>query len=322
MDSVIESSFVRYAGGFRTDRVNKGVFMIRKILGIALFLCSASLFQTEPAIAAQAAKGCTRATLQAAVDSYIAAQQAGNLSKMSLASNVKYVQNWGEVNKEEGLWNSPLPVAFHRSILDVDACRTFTEVIVTEGNQYVIGTRLTVENGKISEIESMYTTKRDWLFNAENYLKYSLAEDWRILNADERVDRKTLIAAGDAYFDHFSDRSVQVPWGTPCVRLEGGMYTARNIDDPNNNCNLGFPIDMLPMKDRSYVVDVDMGTVNIFTLFGNPPGAPDSHTYRVVNGKIRYIHTLSLTVPRVDPWDIMGRQPEQKPKSNPPAKTQ
>ena len=293
--------------------------MIRTILSISLFLCSASLFQTEMAMAAQS-KGCTRATLQAAADSYIAAQRAGDPSRMSLASNVKYVQQWTEINKEEGLWNSPLPVAFHRSLLDVDACRTFTEVIVTDGNQYIIGTRLQLEDGKIAEIESLYTKKGDWLFNADNYLKYTVMEDWRILNADERVDRQTLIKAGDAYFDHFSDRNVQVPWGIPCVRLEGGIYTARDFNDPNASCDIGFPVDMLPMTERSYVVDVDMGTVNIFCLFGNPPGAPDSHTYRVVNGKLRYIHTLTLTVPGVPSEQIMGRQPEPKSKSNPPAK--
>ena len=294
--------------------------MIRKILGISLFLCIASLFQTAPAIAAQGANVCTRATLQAAVDSYIAAQRSGDPSKMSLASNVRYVQQWAEINKEEGLWNASLPVAFHRSILDVDACRTFTEVVVVDGNQYIIGTRLKLEGGKIAEIESLYTKNSDWLFNADNYLKYTTMEDWRILNPDERVDRQTLIKAGDAYFDHFSDRSVEVPWGTPCVRLEGGIYTSRDFNDPNASCNIGFPIDMLPMKDRSYVVDVDMGTVNIFTLFGNAPGAPDSHTYRVVNGKLRYIHTLTLTVPGVPSEQIMGRQPDAKAKGNPPAK--
>ena len=287
---------------------------MRTILSTSLLLCSALLFQAESALAAQS-KGCTRVTLQTAVDSYIAAQQTGDPSKMSMASKVKYVENWVEIHKEEGLWNSPLAIAFHRSILDVDACRTFTEAIVTEGNQYVLGTRLTVEDGRISEIESLYTKNGDWAFNAEGYLKYSAAEDWRILNADERVDRQTLIAAGDAYFDHFSDRTVQIPWGIPCSRLEGGVYTTRDFDDPNATCNLGFPIDMLPMTERSYVVDVDMGTVNIFCLFGNPPGAPDSHTYRLVNGKLRYIHTLTKNVPGVPSEQIMGRQPDPKPKS-------
>jgi hypothetical protein len=72
------------------------------------------------------------------------------------------------------------------------------------------------------------------------------------------------------------------------------------------------------MVDRSYVVDEDMGTVNMFLRFGNPPGAPDSHTFRLVNGKLRYVHTLTLNVPGVSSEQIMGRQPERKPKSKMP----
>ncbi len=283
-------------------------------------LCTTSFI--EESIAATQAKGCTREVLQAAVDSYLASLRAGNLSKASLASQVKYIENMTEIKKDQGLWNTPLPIAFHRSLLDVDACRTFTEVIVTEGgNPYVLGTRLKVEDGKISEIDSLVTKKGDWLFNADNYLKYSQAEDWRVLNANERVDRQALISAGNAYFDHFSDRNVQVPFGTPCARLEGGIYTTRNFDDPKASCDIGFPEDKLPIVNRSYVVDVDMGTVNIFCRFGNPPGAPDSHTFRLVNGKFRYVHTLTLNVPGVSSEQIMGRQPKAKPKVQAPGDT-
>jgi hypothetical protein len=292
--------------------------MIRAIFSIALLLCSASFVRAESAVTSQA-EGCTRAVLQTAVDSFLEAQETGDASKISLASSVKYLENWTEIKREQGLWNTPLPIAFHRSFLDVDSCRTFTEVIVTENNPaYVFGTRLKVENGKIAEINSLITKEGDWLFNADNYLKYSKAEDWRVLKPAERVDRQTLIDAGNAYFDHFSDRTVEIPFGTPCARLEGGMYTARDFNDPNASCNVGFPVDRLPMVDRSYVVDVDMGTVNIFLRFGNPPGAPDSHTFRLVNGKLRYVHTLTLTVPGVSPDDIMGRQPKPKPKGKAP----
>jgi len=292
--------------------------MIRAIGSIAILLCSASFVQAESAAASQA-KGCTRAVLQSAIDSYLAAQSSGNLSKVPLASKAKYIENMTEIKKDQGLWNTPLPIAFHRSFFDVDSCRTFTEVIITEGSHpYVLGTRLKVEDGKISEIDSLVTQKGDWLFNAENYLKYSKAEDWRVLNANERVDRQALINAGNAYFDHFSDKAVQVPFGTPCARLEGGMYTTRNFDDPEATCNIGFPEDKLPIVNRSYVVDVDMGTVNIFCRFGNPPGAPDSHTFRLVNGKLRYVHTLTLNVPGVSSEQIMGRQPKAKPKGQAP----
>jgi hypothetical protein len=289
--------------------------MNRAIVSIAILLCSISFVQAQSSATGQA-KGCTRAVLQAAVDSYLAAQESGSPSKMSLASKVKFIENMTEIKKEQGLWNTPLPIAFHRSLLDVDYCRTFTEVIVTEGkNPYVLGTRLRVEDGKISEIESLVTKKGDWLFNADNYLKYSKAEDWHLLNAGERVDRQALINAGNAYFDKFSDRTAQVPFGTPCARLEGGLYTTKDFDDPNASCSVGFPEgdDKLPIVDRNYVVDVEMGTVNIFCRFGNPPGVPDSHTFRLVNGKLRYVHTLTLIVPGVNSEEVMGR-PKPAPK--------
>lgn len=292
--------------------------MIRAILGILVLFFSASSLQANDPETGQSS-GCTRTVLQTAVDNYLAAQEAGDSGKMRLAPKVKYLENMTEIKKEQGLWNNPLPVAFHRSILDVDSCRTFTEVIITgETTPYVLGTRLRVEDGRISEIDSIITKKGDWLFNADSYLKYSQAEDWRELTQSERVDRQTLINAGNAYFDHFSDKTVQIPFGKPCARLEGGAYTTRNFDDPNASCDIGFPEDKLPIVNRSYVVDVDMGTVNIFCLFGNPPGAPDSHTFRLVNGKIRYVHTLSLTVPGVSSEQIMGRQPKPKPKSPAP----
>jgi hypothetical protein len=258
--------------------------------------------------------------LQSAVDSYLAAQGAGDPSKMLLASRVKYVENMAEIKKEQGLWNTPLPIAFHRSFLDVDSCRTFTEVIVTEGGHpYVLGTRLKVEDGKVSEIDSLVTKKGDWLFNADDYLKYSKAEDWRVLKANERINAQALIDGGNAYFDHFSDKNILVPFNIPCARLEGGMYTTKNFDDPKATCDIGFPEEgNLPILNRSYVVDVEMGTVNIFCRFGRPPGMPDSHTFRLVNGKIRYVHTLTASIPGLNFDDIMGPQPKPGPKSQVP----
>jgi hypothetical protein len=279
-----------------------------RVLSIALLLCGTTFVRAENKAGQE--KGCTRAVLQAAVDSYIEAQKAGSLSKAPLADKVKYLENMQEIKKEQGLWNTPLPVAFHRSIIDVDSCRTFTEVIVTEGKTpVVLGTRLKVEDGKIVEIDSLVTRKGDWLFNADDYLKYSKAEDWRALNSGERIDRNALIKAGNAYFDHFSDHEVKVPFNVPCARLEGGMYTTKDFNDPKATCDLGFPEgkDKLPILKRDYVVDVDMGTVNIFCRFGNPPGSPDSHTFRLVNGKIRYVHTLTWVPPGTNIEQIMGR---------------
>ena len=262
--------------------------MIRAIVGIAVLLCSTALLY---------AQDCTRSMLQAATDSYIAAQTAGDLSKMSLASKVKYLENMQVTSKEKGLWNTALPIAFHRSIYDVGRCKTFTEVIVTEGGHpYVIGTRLTVKDAKVTEIDSLVTDQGDWLFNAQDYLKYSSAEDWPVLSVDERVSRQDLIDAGNQYFDFvFLDKGIRPPWGTPCARLEGGAYTnAKN--EHKDTCQIPGPLGELFIVNRTYVVDEEMGTVNVFCRFGDNTGMPDSHMFRLVNGRYRWIHTLSVNL--------------------------
>ena len=263
--------------------------MIRIIVSIAVLLSSTALVQAQAE--------CTRAMLQAATNSYIAAQTAGNLSKMSLAPKVKFIENMKEIAQDKGLWNTALPIALHRSIYDTGRCKTFTEVIVTEGGHpYVLGTRLTVKDGKVSEIDSLVTDQGDWLFDAQAYLKYSRAEDWSILPIDNRVSRQDLIDAGNQYFDFvFMDKGIRPPWGTPCARLEGGAYTnAKN--ENRDTCQIDGPLGNMFIVNRTYVVDEEMGAVNVFCRFGDSNGMPDAHTFRLVNGRYRWIHTLSVNL--------------------------
>jgi hypothetical protein len=245
----------------------------------------------------QAFPVCTRAELQAAVDSYITAQKAGDVSKMAFGEKPTFLENMAAVDRGKGLWNQALPIALTRSFLDATRCKTFTEVIVTEGDhQYVIGTRLYVDRGKVTRIDSLVTDKGDWLFNANAYLKYSSAEDWSAPAAGARVSAQELINAANAYLDLFSDKFVQVPWGRPCARLEGGAYSNRK-SDPNATCEVGIPAGVLYIVNRDYVVDTEMGVINVFCRFGNSTtGMPDSHTFRLVNGKLTYVHTLSVNL--------------------------
>jgi hypothetical protein len=263
--------------------------MIRAIVSIAILLSSSAVLRAQTA--------CTRSMLQAAADSYIEAQKTGDLSKIAFAPTVKYFENMSETPKEKGLWNTALPIALHRSFYDVGRCKTFSEIIVTEGGHpYVIGTRLKVQDGKVSEIDSLVTDKDDWLFNAEDYLKYSSAEDWSVLPVDSRVGRQDLIDAGNQYFDFvFLDGGIRPPWGTPCARLEGGAYTnAKN--ENKDTCQIPAPLGELFIVNRTFLVDEEMGVVNVFCRFGNSTGMPDSHTFRLVNGRYRSIHTLSVNL--------------------------
>jgi hypothetical protein len=254
---------------------------------------------------------CDRCMLIEATESYIAAQEAGDLSRMTLASNTTFKENMSEITKEKGLWNTPLSIAYHRSIYDVPRCKTFTEVIVTEGGHpYVLGTRLTVDEGKVTEIDSLVTDEDDWLFDAEVYLKYSKAEEWPLLHPDDRVSRQDLIDAGNQYFDFvFLDKGIRPPWGTPCARLEGGIYTNRENEN-RDTCQIPGPLGEMFVEDRTFVVDEELGAVNVFCRFGDSAtGMPDSHTFVLVNGKYRWIHTLSVNLTG-EPVDVPRFIPE------------
>jgi len=262
--------------------------------------------QTPPASAAarqaRPLPSCTRQTLQSAVDSYLAAQSAGDRTRMALADKATYLENMSEVAADTGLWNRALPIAFSRSFLDEVRCRTFSEVIVTQAHpQYVIGTRLSVDNGKITRIDSLVSKKGDWLFNANAYLRYSSGEDWSQPAVQARASMQELINAANSYLDLFSDKFVQTPWGRPCARLEGGAYTNRK-GDPYATCEVGIPPGVLYLVNRDYVVDVQQGVINVFCRFGNSTtGMPDSHTFRIVGGRIHEVHTISINLNRERP---------------------
>jgi len=267
--------------------------MIRA-LAILTLLCSALPLRAEPFVTA-GVTGCSRSELQSMADKYLDALGKGNPSLMPLAAQAKYIENTMETPFGKGIWQRPLTIDFHRSLFDVETCESFTEIIHTSSSHpYVLGTRMKVTGDKISEIESLVTDRDDWLFNAENYLKYSSRERWDILPAAQRSDRQTLIKAANAYFDVFSDRSSVVPWGIPCARLEGGAYTNPK-GDPNASCTGGPPLEgTVKIVNRRFIVDVDMGTVVGLMNFGSEKGLPDSHIFRLENGKIRYVHTLTV----------------------------
>lgn len=262
---------------------------------IAIFVMVGGIWGIQAERVHAAAVKCTRTELQSAVDSYLAAVKKGNPSGLPLAPQAKYTENIKEMPIAQGILQSGLDIDFHRSLLDVDACETFTELIRTNKiHPYVIGTRLKLSGGKISEIETLVTDKGDWLFNADNYLIYSQKEKWDAIPTERRSDRQTLINAAAAYFDVFSDKNAKVPWGTPCARLEGGIYTAKDFNDPKASCNIGIPENSSQqLTRRHYVADPEIGAVVGFVRFGNE-NVPDSHLFRLENGKIRYIHTLTV----------------------------
>ena len=266
---------------------------MRRIAVIALVLTGAVGI---PA-ASHAQVSCSREGLQRAADLYIAAQSKGDTSGLPLAAGLGYAENHAPAAIDTGVIKTAMKIDHQRSLIDASTCQTFTEVIVTNKEKpYVLGTRMRVNRDKIAEIEILWTTTGYWLFNADAYLKWSSSEKWDVIPANQRDTRATLVAAANAYLDAFLEgKKDLVPWGYPCNRTEGGMHTGTG--SPMDSCDVGVPAGV-NIANRRFIVDETIGSVVVYCTFGaggpnGGSGAPDTHLFRVENGKLRYVHTLT-----------------------------
>jgi len=240
---------------------------------------------------------CVRGGLQNAVDLYIEAQTTGDTSGLPLATGLGYWENEERIDIANGLINTAFEIDKHMTLLDESSCQTFTEVIVTDEDEpYVLGTRMRINHDKIAEIEIVWTTTGYWLFDADAYLEISSGEDWGPIAPEVRDSRGTLVSAANAYLDAFLEGEIDlVPWGFPCERIEGGAYTGTG--SPDDSCEVGVPAGV-NIANRRFVVDEVIGAVVAYCTFGaggpdGGSGAPDTHLFRVENGKLRYVHTLT-----------------------------
>ena len=264
--------------------------------------------------------GCTRAMLQTAVDSYLAALKTGNTSGMSLTSSAKYIENGATVALGSGIWATPLTPDLTMNLLDVTLCGSYTEVIAASASHpYVLGARLAIEasTGKISAITVIATDCDDWGFNAATYLKEAKAEQsntaagagWGAVDASDQYTRDELLAGGKAYFAYWGDKTAVVPWGDPCCRTEGGIVTNPDPKPPkgtsSSKCSVGIPDQTMAPKVTDQLADVDYGMVVDFL---NMPG-PDSHWFRFTKSTdMRYVHTLTVCYVN-GTWQCPGTQP-------------
>ncbi|KAK0638598.1 hypothetical protein B0T16DRAFT_309456, partial [Cercophora newfieldiana] len=236
---------------------------------------------------------CTRAFLKSAADNLVAAQTAGDPSLLtallSSAPATIYQQNEKPSTLTTGILTTAIKPDHTRHVLDTTQCATYTEYISATGAKpYVNGFQLWFNaNLTLTKIDALTTTTGDWLFNATGTLNWASKENWSEIPADKRDSREVIKAAGDAYLDIFSDKSVVVPWGRPCSRLEGGAYTGNG--GPNDRCDVGIP-DNVKLVNRRYVIDETVGVVDIFLTFGS---LADSHEFRVEGGKLRFVHTIT-----------------------------
>jgi hypothetical protein len=170
----------------------------------------------------------------------------------------------------------------------------------------LFASRLKVEKGKITEIETIVARENDFAFNAENVLK-TKDQDWEtILPPEKRIPRKVLADAANNYFALFAENStVSVPFAQVCDRWENGLQTTAADHDCSPvtfRKRIGMSINHGP---RRVWVDTEKGISIAFMAFGggasaseaNPTGSGlvDCHMFRMRDGKVDLI--LSIVGP-------------------------
>ncbi|KAI3325156.1 hypothetical protein HD806DRAFT_533750 [Xylariaceae sp. AK1471] len=251
---------------------------------LSLTALAASLFS------ASGAAQCSRESLVAATNNLLAAQTAGKPDSLGALDGVGYLEQFKTADITKGILTTPLKLDFNRSLIDSTQCSTYTEMVAaTQAHPYVVGTQMHfTPEGKLTNISSLVTDQGDWLFNATGTFYWASREKWDVIPEDQRDTRETIKAAADAYADIFNDKTVTVPWGSPCARLEGGAYTGNG--SPSDRCDVGIP-NGVKLVNRRYVIDETIGSVDVFIDFGS---VPDSHEFRVEKGKLRYVHTITV----------------------------
>ncbi|KAK4164449.1 hypothetical protein QBC43DRAFT_317472 [Cladorrhinum sp. PSN259] len=236
---------------------------------------------------------CSRAVLTEAADAYVAAQSAGSLDALQkvVADKWEYEENNVRIDAKKSVLRKKLKIDHRRTIYDLVQCATFTELIVTDSaNPYVIGTQIRHgADGRVTLFDSVASTTGAWLFDAKKTLEYVSKEKWDQIPEDKWDTREHIQAAGDAYMSMWDNATASnaVPWGSPCTRVEGGAFA--------NSCTSGIPSNhsQAPNTHRRYVIDQAMGSVNILCIWEHMMNAADSHEFRLENGKVRYIHTMT-----------------------------
>jgi hypothetical protein len=259
--------------------------------------------------AAHAVAQCTRDMLKSATSSYLAALAAGDASKLRLAKPATYAENNRAVDIAKGVLGKPVTIDFRRTFHDTAACAAFAEVVAATNNNphpYVIHTQIRVVaaadgggGGAIAAVDSVVTEPGDWVFNATAFLEWDRTEKWDPIPEAARDSRDVIRAAVDAYLDNWAKPDLPVPHGTPCARLEGGVYTGAGKLD-KNTCDMGAFPEPLNVTNRRYVVDEMYGVVDVINDFPwleitlkAGEATASSNLLRVENGKVRYIHEIT-----------------------------
>ena len=269
------------------------------------------------------------AGLGAYADRYFELLGAGDHRSLPLAPGVRFTENGQRLELGTGLWRTVTGVADTRAVTvaDPEQHQVVAWGIVNEaGVDVILGVRLRVDDGLITEIETLVA--RDPMFGQADFPARPSSPSPGFADEVEpaaRATRAELIAAGNAYFDGVQDDDADlIPAADDCLRVENGRQTVLHASAAgyapgsvlHERLKLGVR-DQVRTRDFRYieeirdrrfpVVDVTRGLVLGLVFFDHPgqlrdAGFPSSYPhpnsmmiwelFQVSGGLIRQIEAI------------------------------
>ncbi len=276
-----------------------------------------------------------RSALVALMDQYLTALAQHDTSGVPLASNVKLVENTEVKHIGKGLWETATggPTEFKIYVADSVAGQIgFIGVIHENNKPTILGARLKVVGGKITEIDHLVIHAGDEPLNP-NMLKVRSGL-LQPLKQSERVSRDQMLKIANSYYEAIvQDNGEIAPFADECQRRENGAITANDkTQTPEEAEKDDFSVfrkmkcgEQLSTGVMSYITDINrrrllavdekMGLVFAYSIFvhdGEPkimkitgvPGIterpnnwgpfdlPAAHIFKIRNGKIYEIEAI------------------------------
>ncbi len=215
-----------------------------------LLLIGIAALAARPAAPAQAA--CADDCLSAIGRQYREAYVAHDRERAPFAAHVRFTENNVELTFPDGSWDvvtSEVGPALVFTDPTTGGVGIYTAIMMREVPAY-LAIRLKVEDGRITQIEHLLSTKRavsgpPTPFGDVSQLVHD-PEMGRLLNKEEMRPRAELVRAADGYFATLArnDGTLHTTFSPKCHRIENGMETAKD------GCDKSFRLGVYHFNER------------------------------------------------------------------------
>ena len=241
---------------------------------------------------------CDRACLEGLVDQYLNALAAHDPKRLPLAADVKYTEQDQVMDVGDGFWGTVTAVGGYRHCFaDPVEAQIGCMVTMREGDHLLImGLRLRVQLGRITEIESTYYRQGGGGPNNMAGLDTSKPESlwFDTIPPEKRASRQQLIATANMYFAGLenNDGKGVYPFTDDCNRMENGVNTTNNPTlSPNAPFN-AFAMSCKKQFESGYYAVVTRIHHRRFPLVDEERGIVWAYVIFDQNGTV---HTIKLT---------------------------